>query len=227
MHTCTMHIIVSWKTQKRNLSSRSHEGLWPWHIRTNSLKLHDYTSIIIVITVNIVIIPTMYSLLTWHDLKPACEGMSTLDLWQPPSMPHLWRSTKNVSPWNFFLAQRFWKWLWIPWNVQPKFPQMGELCRWELCRWELCSFAVVQMGEFCSCADGSCAGRSQDEVRGTLASPPQPPQLPSTFHLTASPIRKNCTNPGISRFFENFELVVISASPAEITLKYLSADQLD
>ena len=146
MHTCTMHIIVSWKTQKRNLSSRSHEGLWPWHIRTNSLKLHDYTSIIIVITVNIVIIPTMYSLLTWHDLKPACEGMSTLDLWQPPSMPHLWRSTKNVSPWNFFLAQRFWKWLWIPWNVQPKFPQMGELCRWELCRWELCSFAVVQMG---------------------------------------------------------------------------------
>ena len=79
----------------------------------------------------------------------------------------------------------------------------------QLCRWE------------------SCAGRSQDEVRGTLASPPQPPQLPSTFHLTASPIRKNCTNPGISRFFENFELVVISASPAEITLKYLSADQLD
>ena len=80
---------------------------------------------------------------------------------------------------------------------------------------------VVQMGvvQFCSCADGSCAGRSQDEVRGTLASPPQPPQLPSTFHLTASPIRKNCTNPGISRFFENFELVVISASPAEIYFK--------
>ena len=93
----------------------------------------------------------------------------------------------------------------------------------ELCRWELCSFAVVQMGEFCSCADGSCAGRSQDEVRGTLASPPQPPQLPSTFHLTASPIRKNCTNPGISRFFENFELVVISASPAEIYFKISSS----
>ena len=84
----------------------------------------------------------------------------------------------------------------------------------ELCRWELCSFAVVQL-----CRWESCAGRSQDEVRGTLASPPQPPQLPSTFHLTASPIRKNCTNPGISRFFENFELVVISASPAEIYFK--------
>ena len=86
---------------------------------------------------------------------------------------------------------------------------------------------VVQMGVVQLCRWESCAGRSQDEVRGTLASPPQPPQLPSTFHLTASPIRKNCTNPGISRFFENFELVVISASPAEITLKYLSADQLD
>ena len=84
-------------------------------------------------------------------------------------------------------------------------------------RWESCadgSCAVLQL-----CRWESCAGRSQDEVRGTLASPPQPPQLPSTFHLTASPIRKNCTNPGISRFLENFELMVISASPAEIYFK--------
>ena len=46
-----------------------------------------------------------------------------------------------INPFLTFLAQRFWKWLWIPWNVQPKFPQMGELCSFavvQLCRWELC-----------------------------------------------------------------------------------------
>ena len=80
-------------------------------------------------------------------------------------------------------------------------------------RWDTCVIFLMRIWR------ASCAGRRLDEVRGTLASLSSlclwP--VPSTFHLTEWPARKNCTNLEISRFFEILNWWVLT-SPAVLDL---------